>query len=718
MGTNKHMREKNNAGGLRNNISFNNSVQANTDFLNELKDKLPEFFTADRYDESGELVEAGFFDWVKFKNQFDENGIQAELTSGYQLDFIGKNYARQQAGERPTTVIIPDKEHNGKLENANSKNLFFTGDNLEVLRHLQANYQDSIDFIYIDPPYNTGTDGFVYPDTFDYTDDQLKDMFGIDDDEVKRLKSIQGKATHSAWLTFMYPRLYLAKKLLKHTGVVFVSIDDNEQANLKILMDEIFGEGSFIADIHVEMSLVQGMKVASAQNGKLVKNGEYILVYSLANDFKNEEILYDGVDGFDTHFSTVLIPSREDEFKVQSLGDYILTDELIISHLSSYNLKPSFKNFVRLIDISADFKELIYSRYADKIYQVMAASIKIPNEVLERLTNQSIAIKYKKYILYRTETGTVRQFSPLSATLGMSDDLNPVYGRRRIRGDWWRGFYQDMMNVAKEGGGIEFKNGKKPVRLIKQLIKMATNKNAIVFDFFAGSSTTADAVMQLNAEDGGNRQFIMATLPEPTYTTNSDGMELPTKGGETAFKAGFKSIDELSRERIKRAAHKIKEENPFLTGSQDFGFKHYRMVSPSIETLDKLEYSEDLQLDLFDDMLTPFSSQALGVGGAATGFDTILSTWLVADGYRFDSDVSSVKFGNYEAPYVENTRVYIINNGWGAENTKALVNAIGTNQLVVQTIVVYGYEIDMESLRELEQALSVLENRVNLIVRY
>ncbi|ERK33949.1 hypothetical protein I131_07895 [Enterococcus faecium CRL1879] len=193
------------------------------------------------------MVESSAFDNEKFQQALKEHNID-ELSSGYRLDFIGKNYAKKQAGERPTTVIVPDNDHNQKEENKNSKNLFFTGDNLEVLRHLQQNYANSVDFIYIDPPYNTGSDGFVYPDNFEYSDDQLKDMFALNDDELKRLKSIQGKATHSAWLTFMYPRLYLAKKVLKETGVVFVSIDDNEQANLKLLMDEVFGQSSFIAD--------------------------------------------------------------------------------------------------------------------------------------------------------------------------------------------------------------------------------------------------------------------------------------------------------------------------------------------------------------------------------------------------------------------------------------------------------------------------------------
>lgn len=167
-----------------------------------------------------------------------------ELSEGYQLDFIGKDYARRQAGEMPTTVIVPDEKQN-EGEGKDSNNLFFTGDNLEVLRHLQNNYQNKIDVIYIDPPYNTGSDGFVYPDSFEYSDEKLKDMFGLDDDQVERLKSIQGKSSHSSWLTFMYPRLFLAKKLLTEHGIIFVSIDDNEQPNLSLLMDNIFGESSY-----------------------------------------------------------------------------------------------------------------------------------------------------------------------------------------------------------------------------------------------------------------------------------------------------------------------------------------------------------------------------------------------------------------------------------------------------------------------------------------
>ncbi|MDR0467808.1 MAG: site-specific DNA-methyltransferase, partial [Campylobacteraceae bacterium] len=165
-----------------------------------------------------------------------------ETKDGYQLKWIGKNYAKLQAGTATTTSIIPDSEYNE--ENKNSENIFLTGDNIDILKHLQSAYSNKIKMIYIDPPYNTGSDGFVYNDKFEFTDEQLKAKMGLTDDEIKRLHVINRRSSHSAWLTFMYPRLKLARNLLKDDGVIFISIDDNEQANLKLLCDEIFGEGN------------------------------------------------------------------------------------------------------------------------------------------------------------------------------------------------------------------------------------------------------------------------------------------------------------------------------------------------------------------------------------------------------------------------------------------------------------------------------------------
>lgn len=660
---------------LRDNKQFNESVKSNSAFLDELRQKMPEFFTASKYDEQGNLVESSTFDNEKFQQALKEHNIE-ELSSGYRLDFIGKNYAKKQAGERPTTVIVPDNDHNQKEENKNSKNLFFTGDNLEVLRHLQQNYANSVDFIYIDPPYNTGSDGFVYPDKFEYSDDQLKDMFAINDDELKRLKSIQGKATHSAWLTFMYPRLYLAKKVLKDTGVIFVSIDDNEQANLKLLMDEVFGEVGFRNTILVRRRS-KSLNLQFADNGLQTFNvgAEYMLVYA-----KSEKALFN--------------PIEKKKSFIKEKGTW----NVFWSNAD----RPTMR--YELLGFTPTTGQWRWAK--DKALE----GVKNYKEYLEKYLGKYTLEEYskknpRKKFVRRIENGTGKNG-------GVQYYVAP--SNTSLRTSNWTDL--EVSQIAKQYE-IPFDNPKN-IELIKEVVRSKTDKYSLVLDFFAGSSTTADAVMQLNAEDGGNRQYIMCTLPEPTFTVNSDGKEVPTKGGEAAYKAGYRSIDEISRERIIRAARKIKEENPLLTESQDFGFKHYRVVSPTQDTLDKIEYADNLQLDLFDDMIDAFSSEKLGVAGNADGFDTILHTYLAKDNYQFDVPLQMKDFAGIQLPYVNNQRIYLIANNWRAENTRALVNAIGKNELVVQTIVVYGYTLGMESLRELEIALNQLENKVNLQVRY
>ena len=660
---------------LRDNKQFNESIKSNSAFLDELRQKMPEFFTASKYDEQGNLVESSTFDYEKFQQALKEHNIE-ELSSGYRLDFIGKNYAKKQAGERPTTVIVPDNDHNQKEENINSKNLFFTGDNLEVLRHLQQNYANSVDFIYIDPPYNTGSDGFVYPDKFEYSDDQLKDMFAINDDELKRLKSIQGKATHSAWLTFMYPRLYLAKKVLKDTGVIFVSIDDNEQANLKLLMDEVFGEVGFRNTILVRRRS-KSLNLQFADNGLQTFNvgAEYMLVYA-----KSEKALFN--------------PIEKKKSFIKEKGTW----NVFWSNAD----RPTMR--YELLGFTPTTGQWRWAK--DKALE----GVKNYKEYLEKYLGKYTLEEYskknpRKKFVRRIENGTGKNG-------GVQYYVAP--SNTSLRTSNWTDL--EVSQIAKQYE-IPFDNPKN-IELIKEVVRSKTDKYSLVLDFFAGSSTTADAVMQLNAEDGGNRQYIMCTLPEPTFTVNSDGKEVPTKGGEAAYKAGYRSIDEISRERIIRAARKIKEENPLLTESQDFGFKHYRVVSPTQDTLDKIEYADNLQLDLFDDMIDAFSSEKLGVAGNADGFDTILHTYLAKDNYKFDVPLQMKDFAGIQLPYVNNQRIYLIANNWRAENTRALVNAIGKNELVVQTIVVYGYTLGMESLRELEIALNQLENKVNLQVRY
>lgn len=281
------------------------------------------------------------------------------------------------------------------------------------------------------------------------------------------------------------------------------------------------------------------------------------------------------------------------------------------------------------------------------------------------------------------------------------------------------GTNQRGSNEVQELFGKRYFNFPKPTSLIKMLVRIGGNKYATVMDFFAGSSTTADAVMQLNAEDDGHRRFIMVQLPEQTYHTNKDGKEVPTKGGKTAYDAGFRSIDQISRERIRRAAKKIREDNE-LTLPEDFdgSFKHYRVVKPVKQTLEDIDDFDPNNTNLFTNMVDGFSSQALNIDGDASGEETILTTWLAKDGYAFDADVQDVKFGNYTAHKVEDNRLYLINEGWGADQTKELLNQLGTHQLEVQSVVLFGYSFNVAELRELENGLKQLDSKVTLIKRY
>lgn len=665
---------KQNNGGLRDNLTYNEGVQANTAFLNSLKNKLPEFFTADHYNEDGQLIESGFFDWEKFKTQFKENNLSTELTSGNQLDFIGKNYAKQQVGMRSTTVIVPDTEHNNQPENKDSHNLFFTGDNIEVLRHLQANYSGAVDFIYIDPPYNTGTDGFVYPDKFEYTDEQLKNMFGLNDESLTRLKSIQGTATHSAWLTFMYPRLQLAKYLLKPSGVIFISIDENEYANLKILMDEIFGEFSYLGDI-----IRKTRSSANDASNGFNQQHEYVFIYG-------RNSMYSQLHGEKKDSSKYKNPDND------AAGAWVKGDPSAKSGGTGTSFEiVNPKN--GHVDTPPAGRYWAFSR---STFDEWVKSGKVV--FLDQVKNNQRGFFVKKYL------GELKNdFNTVNSLFGTDNKFMNQVATKYLRDELF--------------DGKDYFSNPKPVEFIKSLIKYATDKDSIILDFFAGSGTTADAVMQLNKEDNGSRRYMMVQLPEPI------------KDDVLAFKDGFQTIDQITRERIKRAAKRIGDTS---------GFRHYRFVTPTVNTLDSIVFNDNIQLDMFDDMLTPFSSEKLteshtlttekddfpwhgyDLGTATTGAETILTTYLVNDNYSFDTSVSYIDFAGIRLPYVNEQRLYIIvaNGQWGTIQTKDLVNKIGTNQLSVQTIVVYGYTFIMESLNELELAIKQLNSKVNLVVRY
>jgi len=245
----------------------------------------------------------GNFDFEKFKKELSDKEINFSKES-YGLDWLGKSYARLLATDETTTLLQENEEFNTKPENKNSENLLIKGDNLEVLKHLSNAYYEKIKMIYIDPPYNTGSDGFVYQDDRKFTVKELQELAGVSEEKAKRILAFtQSKSnSHSAWLTFMYPRLYIARQLLKDDGVIFVSIDDNEVAQLRIMMDEIFGEENFVSEI------INIVKTEGRRYGSFAKTHEYIICYTRNNAELNKL-------------------QREDEYRFEDeLGKYRLTD--------------------------------------------------------------------------------------------------------------------------------------------------------------------------------------------------------------------------------------------------------------------------------------------------------------------------------------------------------------------------------------------------------
>ena len=245
-------------------MTANETVTPNQKEINILKENFPSCFRAD-----------GTFDMVRF-SEFLKDKIDISH-EGYELKFLGKNYAKMLASLDTETVIVPDEAHNSLPENLNSENVYISGDNLDGLKHLLKSYAGQVKCIYIDPPYNTGSDGFVYNDKFNFTVEELVEKLSIDDEQAQRILDLtnRGSASHSAWLMFMYPRLQLARDLLSKEGLIFVSIDDNEQANAKIVMNDIFGEDNFLTCI----SRATGTPTGGGFDG-LVNEMDYILIYA------------------------------------------------------------------------------------------------------------------------------------------------------------------------------------------------------------------------------------------------------------------------------------------------------------------------------------------------------------------------------------------------------------------------------------------------------
>ena len=503
------------------------------------------------------VTSEGKIDFEELKTALSDD-VAADAIEKYEFTWVGKNTAKAEANRPIRKTLRPVVADSKNWDT--TKNLYIEGDNLDALKLLQESYLGKVKMIYIDPPYNTGND-FVYCDEFAAGCEEYLDKKGLCDADGNRLfKNTETNGRfHSDWCSMMYSRLKIARDLLSDDGVIFISIDDHEQANLKKICDEVFGEDNFVTTIHVQLSTTQGMKVKAAQEGNIVKNAEYILCYS-KNGHKNVaavQPLYDLRPEYDEHYSLFLKPDGT-IVPLSELYDYRFPKDC--SNKKPLMLAEAYKK-------SDEFADIVRSHLADIVCSDKVTGFDI-SVGLEQGRWKQVERNEKTYILTLDKNEKIRQLLRLKDSWGKTDGFYGQEGLRKIRGDWWDGFYIDMGNVSKEGD-VEFKNGKKPVRLIKQLVKMSCDKDALVIDFFSGSATTAHAVMQLNAEDGGNRRFIMVQLPEKCDEDSE------------AFKAGYENICEIGKERIRRAGEKIKAENP--DKDMDIGFRVLRIDSTNMK---------------------------------------------------------------------------------------------------------------------------------------
>ena len=465
----------------------------------------------------------------------------------YKFEWKGKSECLRIAGKQSTGTLRPCPEESVDFENTN--NLYIEGDNLEVLKLLQTAYYRKVKMIYIDPPYNTGND-FVYEDDFK---DPMAKYKEITSQTTKSNPETMGRY-HTNWLNMMYPRLRLASNLLRDDGVIFISIDDNEITNLRRICDEVFGEENFIAQFAWNCATAGGIRPKFVS-----KTHEYVLTYA-----KQKEIL--------SQFNAPLSPDAIKQYnKTDSKGTYREKDFLFKNPSNNINQKYG---------ITCPDGEVIYPREG-YIYRFVKETFD------EALKNDLVVFKKTKTGPVCLEDGSQANWNIyikkyLGEGTGCPSSLLP----------------KDLISIYNVGtqcvqnlfdGKRVFENVK-PVDLINYLLQIITKENDIVLDFFSGSATTAHAVMQLNAEDGGKRQFIMVQLPELTDEKSE------------AFKAGYKNICEIGKERIRRAGEKIKEQNADV----DVGFKVLKLDTSNLVKWDDtpLESSEtDILKERFDTMI-------------------------------------------------------------------------------------------------------------------
>ena len=465
-------------------------------------------------------------DFVVLRQELSDSIVEGR-EERYQFTWPDKKKAMLAANAPITATLRPvaadSVGKDGTPGGFDSENLYIEGDNLEVLKLLQETYLGKVKMIYIDPPYNTGND-FVYEDDFAQSAADYMDNSGQYDEEGNRLvtNTESNGRFHTDWLNMIYPRLRIAKDLLADDGVIFISIDDNEQENLKKCCDEIFGADNFIAQMVWQ-------KRTSPDARRIVSAGhEYVLAY-----IKNSEIGHEVLNPLpfdDADYARYKNPDNDPN------GSWISTD---CTAQGGHGTKDQFYDMVTPAGRVVKLQEGLCWRYTKKRMEEEIAAGHI------WFGSDGNGVPRKKTYLADRAGKTMWTWWP-NTEVGHTQEAT-----------------KEIATLLGQSGIMDFP---KPIRLVKRIVHIASKKDSIILDFFSGSATTAHAVMKLNAEDGGHRKFIMVQLPEKTDEKSE------------AYKAGYKNICEIGKERIRRAGRKIKEDAGLAAPADlDIGFRCLRL---------------------------------------------------------------------------------------------------------------------------------------------
>ena len=500
-------------------------------------------------DENGKAKKAINFELLKQML----SGDVIEGSEAYEFTWVGKKAAIVEANKPIRKTLRPCKEESVNWDT--TENLYIEGDNLEVLKLLQESYLGAIKMIYIDPPYNTGHD-FVYPDSFMMDNEDYNEGTGYFDEDgnvnYKRENSTTAGKYHSDWCSMIYSRLSLARNLLSEDGVIFISIDDNEQSNLKKICDEVFGAGNFMTCI----TRATGTPTGGGFDG-LVNELDYILVYA-----KNSSLTH--INGLPMDEESAKIYDQVDEY-----GRYLIRPLRRTGGEDRREDRPTM-----FFPLTAPDGTQVYP-----IGPTGYESRWICSPETAKKMEAEHMLAWKKTKRQGEEVWQVYQkFYLENRTKAPGNLWTDVEGNKKAT--------RDIRNLFESNKVFDFP---KPIGVLQKMIQIASDSDSLILDFFSGSGTTAQAIMEMNKEDGGNRKFILVQIPEET----PDGSE--------AKKYGFSTISELGKERIRRAGKQIADDSDLLSAKLDVGFRVLKLDDSNMNDVyySADEYSQNM-LSLFE----------------------------------------------------------------------------------------------------------------------